>query len=177
MAKRKLPEPALLRQYLSYDPETGMLTWIKAQRGTGIGDIAGCVDKSSGRVLIGFNSRLFLASRVIWAIVTGKWPTRIVDHINRNALDNRWCNLREATKSQNQFNQGMNRLNTSGYKGVSLHKKTGKWTVRIGAYGHYHYIGLFETKEEAHSAYVDASKKLHGEFSYCHQIRPSGAKR
>jgi hypothetical protein len=109
--------------------------------------------------------------------MTGSWPKEQIDHINGDPLDNRWSNLREATQSQNNWNTRLSRNNTSGYKGVSWHKGERKWDATIMAYGKSHFLGRFKTKEEARDAYIDASKKLHGEFSRFHQIRPSGAKR
>ena len=56
-------------------------------------------------------------------------PNEIVDHINRDPLDNRRENLRIADKSKNGMNRGPQVNNTSGFKGVSFHAKTGKWVA------------------------------------------------
>lgn len=183
MAKRnptEYPDPALLREYFSYSPETGELRWKKAKRSINVGDIAGCLSSIPGgghRRIVGFNYQLFHDYRIVWAIVTGKWPTQQIDHINGDPLDNRWCNLREATQSENNWNIRRASNNTSGYKGVSWHSGTKKWTAAIMRNRKSHWLGSFETKGEARQAYIQASKKLHGEFSIFHQIRPSGAKR
>ncbi len=87
------------------------------------------------------------------------------DHINNDKLDNRKCNLRTATKSQNDCNRRRQRNNTSGFKGVSFHKSSGKWTARIALHRKMHNLGLFPTPELAHKAYCKAAKELHKEFA------------
>lgn len=78
----------------------------------------------------------------------GKWPTPTVDHRNRNGLDNRLINLREATRSQNQFNRGIPKNNISGVAGVNWHQTKGKWLVRHGG----NYIGVFASFNAARAA-------------------------
>jgi hypothetical protein len=87
-----------------------------------------------------------------------------VDHIDGNALNNQKSNLRLATPSQNQHNARLRIDNPSGYKGVRLYKPSGKWQARISAQKKQYHLGYFDTIEEAHQAYIDASNLLHGEF-------------
>ena len=87
---------------------------------------------------------------------------KIVDHINTNTLDNRKCNLRLCTRTENSRNRKTNNTNVSGYKGVSKHR--GKWQAQIEIDKKPLYLGLFSTPEEAHKAYCEASKKYHKEF-------------
>ena len=87
-----------------------------------------------------------------------------VDHINQNGLDNRLCNLRCATSQQNKHNQRAKRNNKSGYKGVFLENRSGKWVARIMVNGKNMHLGYFTDPLEAHFAYCKASKDLHGEF-------------
>lgn len=87
-----------------------------------------------------------------------------VDHINGNTLDNRRSNLRLVTRSQNMCNRTKQVNNKSGYKGVRSHKASGKWIAEIGISGKRFYLGLHNTPEEAHAAYREAAKNLHGEF-------------
>lgn len=105
--------------------------------------------------------------RVIMSRILGRplLKSELVDHINGNGLDNRRANLRLANKSQNVQNVGIKRSNTSGYKGVSFHKRRKKWDARISVSGHQHCLGTFDTPEEAHKAYCDAAKRYHGEFA------------
>jgi hypothetical protein len=88
-----------------------------------------------------------------------------VDHINGNTLDNRLCNLRICTRSQNTQNANKKSNNTSGYKGVSWHSHTKKWQVQLCANGKYISVGYFDDKIEAAKAYDNAAIKYHGEFS------------
>jgi hypothetical protein len=93
-----------------------------------------------------------------------KSDRRIVDHKNGVKTDNRKSNLRICDKHENGYNQGAQRHNTTGFKGVTRHKKTGKFCAAITEKGRRHHLGLFETPEEAYRAYCDAASKFHGEF-------------
>lgn len=83
-----------------------------------------------------------LEHRLVWFYVHGEWPKEI-DHINRDGLDNRLCNLREVTHFVNSINRKMHVNNTSGVKGVKRFRK--KWMASFGT----KYLGVFETKDEA----------------------------
>ena len=92
-------------------------------------------------------------------------PKIQVDHKDRNAtLDNREENLRVATTAQNQWNAGLRKDNTSGFKGVRRDHK--QWRTEIKVFGKTHRLGYFDTAIEAAQAYNEAAKKLHGEFAY-----------
>ena len=88
-----------------------------------------------------------------------------VDHRDGNGLDNRRSNLRLATDGQNARNVARRSDNTSGFKGVSLHKSTGRWAATIASGGPQRHLGLFDSREEAHAAYCEAALRLHGEFA------------
>jgi hypothetical protein len=88
-----------------------------------------------------------------------------VDHVNGDGLDNRRSNLRLATRSENQHNRRVQNNNTSGFKGVSWHKRDLKWYARIGLDGRRKLLGFFDTPEAAYAAYVEASTRLHGDFA------------
>lgn len=92
-----------------------------------------------------------------------------VDHVNRNGLDNRRCNLRLATAGQNQFNHALNRRNTSGFKGVSLVREKPlkrPYHAYIRHEGRTRSLGYFATGEAAARAYDAAAKELFGEFAF-----------
>ena len=92
-------------------------------------------------------------------------PHELVDHRNRDPFDNRRANLRIANKSTNGMNRGAQANNTSGYKGVSFHVKTGKWRSSITVKKKTKYLGLLLTPELAYAAYCQAAAEIHGEFS------------
>lgn len=168
MPKGKLKDPDFDAEYarsqLAYDPETGALTW-KVWQGGGapkVGAPAGCRSTQTGYLLVRLKSRLCVAHRVIWLMQTGEWPKAYVDHRDTDRTNNRWANLREASKRQNGWNRGKPRTNTSGYKGVYLNR--GRWHAQITIDGRVTFLGNYDTPAEGHAAYAAASAKHHGEF-------------
>lgn len=87
-----------------------------------------------------------------------------VDHINRDKLDNRRCNLRVCTQTQNRWNTGKRSHNTSKFKGVSFNKYHLRWEANICCNGRRIWLGRFATPEEASVAYQTKAKELFGEF-------------
>ena len=89
-----------------------------------------------------------------------------IDHREReNTLDNRRSNLRLATREENCRNQRLKTRNTSGLKGASFHRATGKWVATIRFGGKQHHLGLFDSAESAHAAYCESADQHHGEFA------------
>lgn len=88
-----------------------------------------------------------------------------VDHIDGNGLNNTRMNLRLATRSQNSCNRNIRNDNTSGYKGVSFHRATGKWQATITVNGKSAYLGLYATAEDAGAAYDEVAGQIHGQFA------------
>lgn len=90
----------------------------------------------------------------------------MTDHINGDGIDNRKCNLRTASNSQNQKNANkQNRKTSSKYKGVSWNKQNRRWRVRVG----HEYIGSFRDEKEAARAYNNEAKIAHGQFAKLNQ--------
>lgn len=88
------------------------------------------------------------------------------DHINGNRLDNRRCNLRIATRSQNNANNHNQRTGTSSkYRGVCLDWRSGKWLAQITHEKRNIRIGIFDIEEDAARARDGAAIALHGEFA------------
>jgi len=130
---------------LNYDPETGIFT----RKSNGM--IAGGLQsKGNGysRIKISLNGKQYMAHRLAWTYMTGDAPPKEIDHIDRDATNNRWCNLRDAS-SENQRNKSKQRNNSSGVTGVSWSSVSGKWGVRIWAdvngVKKYVHLGLFES--------------------------------
>lgn len=88
-----------------------------------------------------------------------------VDHINGDGLDNRRCNLRLASKSQNGQNQANCRTHSSRFKGVSWDKQTGRWRSKIQCDGMTFHIGRFHSEIEAARAYDSAALELFGDYA------------
>lgn len=104
------------------------------------------------------------AHRAAFALMTGSWPVDEVDHINGCKDDNRWVNLRAATKSQNMANTALRSDNTSGRKGVTRCARRGKWVARLKYQGTNLYLGAYDTADEAARAYNIKARELYGEF-------------
>jgi len=85
------------------------------------------------------------------------------DHCTLNNLDN---NLRVCTRSENQLNQSIKSNNTSGFKGVTWHKKMNQWVAQIMINGKSIYLGASSNIQEAIDLRKSAETKYHGEFSY-----------
>lgn len=170
-AEKVKPEDALgvkqLFDFLNYEPKTGAFTWrVDMQRGSKAGDVAGNVN-CRGYRSIWINGLQFFAHRIAWAMSHGEWPELDIDHINENKSDNRISNLRHASRSENMFNRGKNKNNTSGVKGVSFCKCTGMWRAQMTLNRKPINIGRFKTKEEASEAYLNKAKEHRGEFAKC----------
>ena len=118
---------------------------------------------SKGYLVCKINNKNYLAHRIIWLMTYGSFPTDQIDHINGIKTDNRICNLREATTSQNKMNSSKYKNNTSGYKGVIWYQ--GKWCARIGINSKSIYLGCFTDLEEAAQTYKEAELKYFGEFA------------
>ena len=92
--------------------------------------------------------------------IVGATKGQLVDHINRNGLDNRRCNLRFVTDSQNKYNCGKTKSNTSGFKGVVWHRKARKWQAQINVDKRTKYLGLFSNMSDAVAAYAEVYQSL-----------------
>lgn len=164
MANNPRVTQSQLRESLDYCPDTGEFRWlVDAHCGHKSGDIAGG-SNSDGYLVIWLHGRLYKAHRLAWLYVIGEWPTHEVDHEDRNRSNNRWRNLRHATKSSNQHN-ACARNPASGVKGVYWHPPSGKWQVRITLNKRQKSGGYFNNVEDAKLAAMALRTNLHGEFA------------
>ncbi|MES2627266.1 MAG: HNH endonuclease signature motif containing protein [Pseudomonadota bacterium] len=161
-----------IRAILSYDPETGIFTWLPmggdsetARRWNGktAGNIAGTVGKRGYRA-IGVAGEIFQAHRLAWLHVYGEWPGNHIDHIDRNPDNNAIANLRVASQSENSANRSLPSNNKSGAKGVHWNKKVGKWRAGIRVKRKMIHLGHFESVVDAALAYEAAAKEHFGQF-------------
>ncbi len=144
---------------LSYDQETGIFTWnYDGTRGVKAGDVAG-YKMQNGYIMLSVGGRKIIAHKVAWLFVYGEFPEGNLDHINRNKADNRISNLRNATYEQNAQNREKNCKNTSGYKGVTWHKRDQRWQAAITIKRKVIHLGYYQDPQDAYSAYIEASKK------------------
>jgi len=130
MTKYKTIPIEHLHAVLSYDPDTGIFT-KKSKYNRYNGKVAGTIG-NSGYVILSLGSDRFPAHRVAFAIMTGKWPEKEIDHKDRNRSNNAWLNLREATSREQKENCNLSKNNSSGVNGVAWHKQRKKWRVYIG---------------------------------------------
>jgi len=164
-SRKKEPPPIeWLREQIAYDPETGKFKWkvAKQKRSDSVGG-----RNSRGYVYISIKyadcDHKLKATRLAFALMEGRWPN-IMDHINGDKADDRWCNLREVTNAENKRNLPISKRNTSGHVGVCWNKKAKKWHARIGATQvgkSSKHLGFYDTKEEAIAARKEA-EKLYG---------------
>lgn len=142
-----------LKLHIHYDKITGSFTWLRKNKtGTKRLPEAGSVSKVSGYRQIRINYELYYAHRLAFLYVDGRFPEYLVDHINMNRSDNRWSNIRHATKSINGKNRQMQANNTSGYNGVVFDKRSRKWVAQMKCSGANIHIGSFDSKEDAAAA-------------------------
>lgn len=164
------PTASDIRKLVSYDPETGQFHWLIKMRGRThgggprkIGSLAGGPTGNGGWHLT-LLKRHYPAAVIAFVMMTDRWPIGEIDHRDRNRANNRWSNLREATKTQNHANRG-NFPHSSAYKGVSYCKQTGRWRASIKKDYKLIALGRHPTPELVHAAYVKAAQELFGEFA------------
>lgn len=157
-----------LKSILSYDPETGLLVWIKpASTRVRSGQIAGCL-RPDGYVFTQINKRRYMNHRLAWFYVHGVWPSDEIDHIDGNRSNNKLSNLRVATSKQNKENTPIRSNNTSGHKGVHWDKSRQKWMAFVVHNQKFLNLGRFDDVNDAVTAAKQARDALftHHNTSY-----------
>lgn len=142
-----------LRTLLNYDPETGVFSRAHGKPNVGS-------PYPNGYIGIRVDYQRYLAHRLAWLHVYGEWPASEIDHINGDKTDNRICNLRLATRAENNANTRCRAK--SGFKGVVLTKYGYRAAITIN--NRFKYLGLFKTPEEAHEAYCCAAREAFGDY-------------
>ena len=157
MQKHKpLPAREWLIEHLHYEPNTGLFRWIKGGPKKVTSAYAGCkcyqaYSGEPANIQIRIQGKNYAAHRIAWLMATGEDPGEMtVDHINRNAFDNRLCNLRLADHSLQMRNR--RNMGASQYKGVFYRKNRNRWVATCTVDGKRRYLGYFKTEEEAAKA-------------------------
>lgn len=155
--------PDCVKNRLIYNPDTGLFTWsyLNKMHPRLNGKKAGCI--RGNYLVIKIDSYPFRAHRLAWFIHTGEQPY-IIDHINGNTTDNRICNLRNVTHSENAKNHAQS-LNKSGLPcGVRL-LPSGMFQSRVTCNKKVHNLGVFSLLFDAENACIEKRTELFGEFS------------
>jgi hypothetical protein len=142
-----------MKDRIKYDSETGVFTWLINTGKVKPGMLAGTTGKN-GYVYICLSRKLWLAHRLAWLYEFGVLPGHDIDHINGDRKDNRICNLREATRSENLQNH-------SGASGAYRSGKVRRFKSVIRVNNKQFHLGYFDTEAEARDAYAAAKLNLH----------------
>jgi hypothetical protein len=156
-------EHSELLRCLHYCQETGAFTWrCPTSNRVRPGTKADC-KTGDGYIRVAIKNKRYLAHRLAWFYMHGVWPEHEIDHINRNRSDNRACNLRLATRTENARNIPPRVNKTSGVKGVHWSKKQRKWVAQLRINGKQTYIGASTDLSEALRLYTNAVKLFRGD--------------
>lgn len=158
---KPIPPVEFLRSRYSYDPATGVLT--SHHTGKPIRT------KRQVYFIVRIDKTEFRASRVIWKMMTGNDPSDDIDHDNLDRTDNRFGNLREATRRQNVTNKRVRSDSSSGLKGVlyrpARYGRAERWETYIQVNGRRIYLGSSKSAIEAHAKYRSAALAHFGPFA------------
>ncbi len=146
-----------------FDYKDGQLIRKTGRKGDK-GSVAGCIHKGTGYVHVKIKEKSFKAHRLVFLLHHGYMPD-IIDHIDGDKTNNRIENLRAATKAENCQNQKIRSTNKSGIKGVSFNKTYKKWSVNICRNYKIMHIGMYDDLKLAEFVAIDATNKIHNQFS------------
>jgi hypothetical protein len=153
-----------IKRMLSYEPSTGVFTWLCNRKGGSarVGAVAGC-RRSDGYVHIVIDSERNYAHRLAWQMAVGPIPAGMeIDHIDHDPSNNTLNNLRLVTKAGNRRNRSRDSRNTSGVNGVFWAAHAKAWSAQIRVDRKTHHIGYFKDLEAA----ATARKKAEAEFGF-----------
>ncbi len=160
----KTMNQVLVAEY--FDHKDGHLYWKKVMHPNKqylVGQEVGSIHKTGYRHVT-WMGKIHKVHRLIFLLEHGYLPKEI-DHINGDRQDNRIENLREVSRSENQFNKAICSNNTSGFRGVNWHKHSKSWVVRVCTKGKTKILGYFKDLELAGLVADEARNLYHGKFA------------
>ena len=158
-----------LIELFNYDSETGRFTNRHSRGRAGEGQRAGS-PTGHGYRKITIDYCKYYEHHLAWYYTYGEWPDEI-DHKDGDSSNNAVDNLRECTRSQNNFN-AERATGASGLKGAYLDHRVQRWYSKIQLDGQVKWLGHFDTAQEANEAFMAAVNKYHGEFAYHNRPTP-----
>lgn len=159
----RLTHKRLLDQ-LNYNPATGIFRWKQSRNRIVAGQAAGSLT-CKGYLTIKIDGEAHRAHRLAWFYVHGIWPKGIIDHKDGVGVHNWISNLRDTTQQVNCENKHRARKKkTSRLMGVSFVPKLGKFKAQIVVKGKHKYLGLFDSEQQAHDAYMSEKRKPHSGY-------------
>lgn len=129
---------------------------------------AGYITSKGGYRVLCVDRKDYMEHNLIWFVATGGWPPvgREVDHRNRIREDNRFENLRIATRGQNCANASLRKDNKAGYRGVHFDKEKKKYCVQVTVNKKTHTKGYYVDRHEAGRVAQEIRTRLVGEFAF-----------
>ncbi len=154
-----------VRKLFHYNADTGVITWkVNTSSRVMAGKAAGCIS-NHGYLRVSIGGKRYLNHRIIWLLHFGYLPEGQIDHINRNRIDNRICNMREVSALCNTRNSGIGINNTSGVVGVHWRKDISKWEAKVTVNYRGKSLGVFSVLSEAVAHRLAAEQCL--QWSLC----------
>ena len=158
-----------MKQLLKLDEQSGKFYWIKPSKYHSdlVGKEAGCLQKGKRKKdywVIQINGKKHKRAHLVFYFVNGFWPKPCIDHINGDSTDDRPCNLRQATVTENAWNHKKRARRIQLPLGVR-NLASGKFQARISYFGKQIHLGSFQTPDAASAVYQTKRKELYGQFA------------
>lgn len=146
---------------MRYEPETGLFIRLKTVARKHKGSQAGGIRPNGYRIIV-IGRFQYLAHRLAWLVTHGSWPITDIAHIDGDRDNNRIANLCQSSATHRGQSRTQAKTGTvSGLLGVAWSESHKKWRASIMANGKSPFLGRYDTKEQAHAAYLAAKAELH----------------